>query len=117
MNDDRRQALLAARTVNAVDFVEVDPASETTLVVHFLFALPGSPPAEQPVPAPGTPPGPADFQVTGGERITSISVTAAVPRPGTFDQLNAESLSSLFAEVGRIFLADAANPVRYMQGE
>ena len=32
-----------------------------------------------------------------------------------FDDLNAAALSSLFAEVARIFQADSDNPVRYMQ--
>src|SRR5262245_11081046 len=34
-----------------------------------------------------------------------------------FDDLDAKVLSSLFAEVARIFAADADNPVRYMQGD
>ena len=34
----------------------------------------------------------------------------------TFDDLDVKALSSLFAEIGRIFAADADNPVRYMQG-
>src|SRR5262245_56932447 len=87
--NDRRAALLAARTVNGVDFVEVDPASDTTLVVHFIFNLPGSPAAEQPVPAdPSKALGKDDFQVTGGERISAIRVLSAAPRPGTYDQMN-----------------------------
>jgi hypothetical protein len=74
--DDRRAALLAAKTVNGVDFVEVDPASNTTLVVHFILNLPTA--STDPVP-----PDPADalvpgnFAVTGGERITSINVLSA----------------------------------------
>ena len=86
--DDRRRALLAARTVNAVDFVEVDPASDTTLVVHFVFALPGSPAADQPVPDdPAKALGAPNFVVTGGERITGIRVLSAAPRPGVPDQM------------------------------
>ncbi len=34
-----------------------------------------------------------------------------------FDDLDAKALSSFFAEVARLFAADADNPVRYMQGE
>src|SRR3954452_21147534 len=33
-----------------------------------------------------------------------------------FDELNAASVSALFAETARIFEADPNNPVRYMQG-
>jgi hypothetical protein len=87
--DDRRAALLAAKTVNGVDFVEIDPADATTLVVHFIFSLPGSPAAEDPVPAdPADALSSGDFQISGGERITNIQVVSAVPRPGTYDQMN-----------------------------
>jgi hypothetical protein len=74
--DDRRAALVAAHTVNGIDFVEVDPASDTALVVHFILNLPGA--ASNPVP-----PDPADalgaenFVISGGERITSIKVLSA----------------------------------------
>ena len=34
----------------------------------------------------------------------------------SFGDLDAKALSSLVAEVGRLFAADPANPVRYMQG-
>ena len=86
--DDRRAALLAARTVNGVDFVEIDPGDETTLVVHFILNLPGSP-GQDPVPAdPAALPAASDFQISGGERITGITVVSAVPRPGTYDQMN-----------------------------
>ncbi len=76
---DRRAALVAAKTVNGVDFVEVDPASDTTLIVHFILNLPGA--ATDPVPpgAPGDALGPQNFRITGGERITSINVVSAHP--------------------------------------
>jgi hypothetical protein len=87
--DDRRAALLLKRTVNGVDFVEVDPADEATLVVHFILNLPGSPAAQGPVPAdPAAALSAADFQISGGERIASIGVVSATPRPGTYDQMN-----------------------------
>jgi Baseplate J-like protein len=87
--DDRRAAVLAAKTVNGVDFVEVDPLDNTTLVVHFILNLPGSPADQDPVPAaPGDLPTAGDFQISGGERITGIKVISAVPRPGTYDQMN-----------------------------
>jgi hypothetical protein len=88
-SDDRRAALLAAKTVNGVDFVEIDPADESTLVVHFILNLPGSPADQDPVPAdPADLPTAGDFQITGGERITGINVVSAAPRPGTYDQMN-----------------------------
>jgi len=34
-----------------------------------------------------------------------------------FDDLDRQVVSSLFAEVGRIFSADPENPVRYMEGQ
>jgi hypothetical protein len=89
ITDDRRVALVAARTVNGLDFVEVDPSDESKLVAHFVFNLPGSPAAVSPVPA-----GPTltlsrdNFTVTGGERITDIRVLNAQARPGTFDQID-----------------------------
>ena len=77
--DDRRAALRQAKTVNGVDFVEVDPASETTLIVHFILNLPNA--STDPVPpnAPGDALDAHDFRITGGERITSISVVSAEP--------------------------------------
>lgn len=74
--DDRRAALVAANTVNGIDFVEVDPISDTTLVVHFVLNLPTA--SSDPVPA-----DPADalaaknFVISGGERITSFTVLSA----------------------------------------
>lgn len=88
-SDDRRTALLAANTVNGVDFVEVDPADGATLVVHFILNLPGSPAGQNPVPAdPSQALTAGDFQITGGERITGIQVLSAAPRPGTYNQMN-----------------------------
>ncbi|HUO39651.1 MAG TPA: putative baseplate assembly protein [Mycobacterium sp.] len=75
-SDDRRTAVRNAKTVNGIDFVEVDPTSDTTLIVHFLLNLPTA--AQDPVP-----PDPADalvadnFVISGGERITSINVVSA----------------------------------------
>ncbi|HEU5003835.1 MAG TPA: baseplate J/gp47 family protein [Actinomycetota bacterium] len=89
MTGDRRQALVLARTVNGVDFVEVDPASDTVLVVHFVFALPGSPPGDGAIPAdPAKALAAPNFQVTGGERITGIRVLTATPRAGAPDQMD-----------------------------
>ena len=77
--DDRRAALRQAKTVNGVDFVEVDPVSETTLIVHFILNLPNA--STDPVPpnAPGDALDADNFLITGGERITSISVVSAEP--------------------------------------
>ncbi len=87
--DDRRTALVNAKTVNGIDFVEVDPADGATLVVHFILNLPGSPADMAPVPAdPAESLTPADFQISGGERITAIQVLTATARPGTFNQMN-----------------------------
>jgi len=87
--DDRRTALVNAKTVNGIDFVEVDPADEATLVVHFILNLPGSPADMAPVPAdPAESLTAGDFQISGGERITGIQVVTAAPRPGTFNQMN-----------------------------
>jgi hypothetical protein len=88
-SDERRTKLLEANTVNGVDFVEIDPADGATLVVHFILNLPGSPEQQNPVPAdPSDALTPGDFQITGGERITGIQVLHAVPRPGTYNQMN-----------------------------
>lgn len=59
--DDRRVALRQAKTVNGVDFVEVDPASETTLIVHFILNLPNA----------STDPVPRTHQATRWARRTS----------------------------------------------
>ena len=39
---DRRQAIVDLMTVNGVDFVEVDPSSDTLLNVYFILNLPGT---------------------------------------------------------------------------
>ena len=58
LNDDRREAVRTARDgggapfINGLDFLEVDPADETGLMVHFIFNLPDAP--NRPVP-PGKP--------------------------------------------------------------
>jgi Baseplate J-like protein len=75
--DDRRAALRKAKTVNGVDFVEVDPASDTTLVVHFVLNLPDASTGPVPPNAPGDALTEANFRITGGERITSIGVMSA----------------------------------------
>ena len=74
---DRRLALLAANTVNGVDFVEVDPESETTLTVYFVLNLPDAPTDPVPPNAPGDALIAGNFSITGGERITSIAVVSA----------------------------------------
>lgn len=82
LNDDRREAVRTARDgggapfINGLDFLEVDPADETGLMVHFIFNLPDAP--NQPVP-PGKPSAAltkADVTIEGGERITDIIVLA-----------------------------------------
>lgn len=75
----RRAALLLAKTVNGVDFVEVVPPGGTNLVVHFVLPLPDAPSGDDPVPdAPDDALGASNFAVAGGERITAIAVTAAL---------------------------------------
>lgn len=75
ITDDRRAALLTARTINAVDFVEVDPLDDTVLYVHFVLNLPDAP--TDPVPGGGGGLTAANFRIEGGERLTSVAVTAA----------------------------------------
>jgi hypothetical protein len=109
--DDRRAALLASKTVNGVDFIEIDPADSATLVVHFIFNLPGSPAAEDPVPAdPAHALSSGNFQISGGERITSIQVLSAVPRPGTYDQMNVVVDQVGDFSIYTLTLRDAATP-------
>jgi Baseplate J-like protein len=74
---ERRLALLEARTVNGVDFVEVDPDSPTTLTVYFVLNLPDAPADPVPPDAPGDALAADNFAITGGERITSIAVLSA----------------------------------------
>ena len=76
--DDRRTALLEAKTVNGVDFVEVDPTNEAVLNVHFVLNLPDSPTDPVPAGASGDALTARNFSITGGERITSIGIVSAV---------------------------------------
>lgn len=86
--DDRRTALVAAHEAasqsgqplpqaNGVDFVEVDPSSDTTLNVYFVLNLPDA--LDDPVPpgSPGDALGQDNFVISGGERVTSINVVSA----------------------------------------
>jgi hypothetical protein len=75
--ESRRAALLAARTVNGVDFVEVDPADPAKLYVHFVLNLPDAP--NEPVPPnPGDALGAKNFRIDGGDRISPVRVVSAV---------------------------------------
>jgi len=89
-DDARRRKVAASTTHNGIDFLEVDPADQRVLLVHFLHPLPGQ---QAGIPT-GPPLEPANVVIEGGERITTfrvLSVTAAgevltvtVDRPGDF---------------------------------
>jgi hypothetical protein len=90
VDEARRRRVAASTTHNGIDFLEVDPADQRVLLVHFLHPLPGQ---QGGVPT-GPPLEPANVVIEGGERITSftvLSVTAAddvltvtVDQPGDF---------------------------------
>ena len=86
--DDRRTALVAAHEAasqsgeplpqaNGVDFVEVDPNSDTTLNVYFVLNLPRRPRRPRAPWFPGDALGQDNFVISGGERVTSINVVSA----------------------------------------
>lgn len=83
MNDDRRTAVRDARDangkpfINGIDFLEVDPADEASLVVHFIFNLPDAPNNPVPPNAPGDALTKDDVIIEGGERIVAINVVSA----------------------------------------
>lgn len=83
LNDDRRSAVRNARDanghpfINGIDFLEIDPADATRLVVHFIFNLPDAPNNPVPSGAPGDALTQAGIVITGGERITGITVVSA----------------------------------------
>lgn len=70
---NRRRKVLESTTHNGIDYLEVDPLDQRTLLVHFLHPLPGQ--------AGGIPDSPAlearHVLVDGGERITGIVTTRA----------------------------------------
>jgi len=106
--DDRRIALRQAKTVNGVDFVEVDPASDTTLIVHFILNLPNA--STDPVPpnAPGDALVAQNFRITGGERITSIGVVSAEPIADDQMQVVVDQAGDF--SVYQLTLQDTVNP-------
>jgi Baseplate J-like protein len=71
-DDPRRRAATAESAFNGIDFLEVDPAGQRTLRVHFLHPLPGE--------AGGVPAAPAltedNVRIEGGVRIRGIAVDA-----------------------------------------
>jgi hypothetical protein len=71
-DDQRRRAATAESAFNGIDFLEVDPATQLTLHLHFLHPLPGE--------AGGVPAGPPltadNVVVEGGVRIRNVAVTA-----------------------------------------
>src|SRR5262249_13641549 len=71
----RREKVLAQSkpALNGIDFLEVLP-TQTRLLVHFLFPLPGQPNAVPPGPAPALMP--ADLKIEGGTRITDIQIVS-----------------------------------------
>ncbi len=79
-NERRREAVLAAATLNGIDVLEVD-ASQTVLRVLFLHDLPGSGPGA--VPPASDPLGVDNIVVTGGRRVRTVEVVACRDRrPG-----------------------------------
>ncbi len=99
LNDDRREAVRNARDangnpfINGIDFLEIDPADETRLVVHFIFNLPDAPNNPVPPNAPGDALTANDIVIEGGERITAIPVVSATR---TAD----DQLTVVVAEIG-----------------
>lgn len=116
MNGDRRNAVRDARDaggkpyVNGIDFLEVDPADETQLVVHFLFNILSANPADPVPPDPaGGPIGKDQVSISGGERIGPIRVTSVT-------WSNDNQLIVRVSEIGdfstyRLTLADPAGTV------
>jgi hypothetical protein len=105
--EDRRAALLAANTINGIDFVEVDPNDPTQLDVHFVLKLPDAP--NNPVP-----PDAADaltaanFRMEGGERITSITVLSAARTADDTMHLSVDRAGDF--SVYQVVLTDGAVP-------
>jgi baseplate J-like protein len=66
---ERRALVLAKKTLNGIDFLEVSSPDQKTLSLHFLFDLPETPqgiPANPPLTA-------ANIAIDGGVRITGIN--------------------------------------------
>ena len=105
---DRRAALVQAKTVNGVDFVEVDPASDTTLIVHFILNLPDATTDPVPPNVPGDALAARNFLITGGERITSINVLSAARIADDQMQVTVDQPGDFSAY--QLILTDAATP-------
>jgi hypothetical protein len=79
----RRADVLAHPTLNGIDFVEVDPADQTRLLVHFLKPVPpndGGNPAD-PEDAYGLADDPGRITIGGGSRIVGITVISVERDP------------------------------------
>lgn len=77
--NERRRAILRDLTppvLNGIDYLEVDPGDQKTLVLHFLHPLPGQPEAVPPAPAPELTR--HNFVIEGGVRVTNIHVLEPV---------------------------------------
>jgi hypothetical protein len=71
--NERRRAIVRDLTppeLNGIDYLEVDPGDQKTLVIHFLHPLPGQPGAVPPAPAPELTR--HNFVIEGGVRVTNI---------------------------------------------
>jgi hypothetical protein len=83
--DRRRRDLVAVATdgngrpfLNGIDFLEVSPADQRTLAVHFVQNLPG-----QAGGVPAAPPlTPGNFRIEGGARIVDVRVETAAATAG-----------------------------------
>jgi Baseplate J-like protein len=74
-SEQRRAQVLAQAhpSLNGIDFLEVDPADERTLHIHFLFDIPGTANPVPPAPAPALTKD--NVVIEGGVRITGITAT------------------------------------------
>jgi len=100
VDDARRRKVADSTTHNGIDYLEVDPADQRVLLVHFVHPLPGQ---SGGIPS-GQPLGVDNVVVTGGERITSIVVvsvaaagdvlTVTVEEPGDFSTYELRLLAS-----------------------
>ena len=80
-NSVRRTLVLDTRgsngqpVVNGIDYLEVDPADQKKLLVHFIHPLPGQPNGVPASPSLGT----DNIVITGGVRVTSIGILVVEP--------------------------------------
>lgn len=108
-NERRRELVREARNaggnpfLNGIDFIEVSPADQRTLILHLLQAAPGQPGGVPANPALSR----ANFAIDGGVRVTGINVVDPVAAAGNTVTLKVDAAGDFSTYTLRLVTSSA----------